>query len=72
MQPVSRKWVLGRLRQDVDRMGGQAALASEIGISRQHLSDVLAGRRLPGPAVLTRYALRSMLVYVPDEGQEAA
>lgn len=39
----------------------QKALAEELGISQQHLSDMLHGRRAPGPAVLDLLGLEGNL-----------
>lgn len=38
-------------------------LAAEIGVSRQYLSDVLAGRREAGPAILHSLGLERVVVY---------
>lgn len=44
--------VIEMLRYRVDREGTQTALSIQIGITPQYLSDVLKGRRRPGPAIL--------------------
>jgi transcriptional regulator with XRE-family HTH domain len=59
--------VLGLLRNDVERLGSQKALAEAIGIGAPYLSDVLKGNRDPGPSILKFYGLREESVYVPDE-----
>ena len=40
-------------------------LAAEIGISQQYLSDVYAGKRTIGPAILEELGLESETVYIP-------
>mgnify|MGYP001242953940 CR=1 FL=1 len=42
------------------KAGSDAALARQIGITRQALADVMSGRREPGPAVLTYLRLRKV------------
>lgn len=39
---------------------GVTALAEELGITPQHLSAVLKGRRRPGPALLEKLRLRGI------------
>lgn len=44
-------------------------LAADLGISPQHLSNVLNGRKIPGPKVLRALGYRRVMVYIqlPDE-----
>lgn len=42
------------------KAGSDAALARQIGISRQALADMMSGKRQPGPAVLTFLKLRKV------------
>ena len=58
------------LRRLAEKQGSrtQTALAEEIGISRPYLSDVLNGRRDPGPAILSFVGLE--LGYI--EAEDAA
>ena len=44
--------ILKRLRSLVTIAGSQAALAKTMGVTPSYLSDVLQGRRAPGPAIL--------------------
>ncbi|MBE7732143.1 hypothetical protein [Devosia faecipullorum] len=44
------------------KAGSDAALARQIGITRQALADVMSGRREPGPAVLGYLGLRKVAV----------
>ena len=43
--------------------GGKAALAKELGISRQYLNDVLSGYREPGKKVLDALGLERVVTY---------
>ncbi|GAB5430165.1 MAG: hypothetical protein Devi2KO_36240 [Devosia indica] len=63
-----------RLRNAVAKAGSEAALARQIGITRQSLADVMNSRREPGPAVLTFLRLRKVAtgrtLYTPvDDGK---
>ncbi|QYO78404.1 helix-turn-helix domain-containing protein [Devosia salina] len=49
-----------RLRAASRKAGSDAALARQIGITRQSLADVMSGRREPGPAVLSYLRLRKV------------
>lgn len=55
------------LRRLAKRQGDrtQRELAAEVGVSQQHLNDVLAGRRPPGPAVLNYLGLEKAYVESP-------
>lgn len=63
-----------RLSQASRKAGSDAALARQIGITRQSLADVLSGRREPGPAVLSYLHLRKVAagrtLYTPFEPDE--
>lgn len=52
------------IRLLADSMSTHKALADKIGISPQYLHDILAGKRLPGKAVLEFLKLQSMTVYI--------
>ena len=47
--------VLARM---VVKVGGQKTLATKMGVSQAYLSDILRGRRDPGPRVLAFLGLR--------------
>src|SRR5690606_34628596 len=47
-----------RLHREVQAAGSETALAERIDIKRQSLSDVLTGRREPGPAILGYLGLK--------------
>ncbi len=52
MKALTQTQLLDELRARVDSIGSQRKLAIAIGCSQQYLSDVLSGRRLPGPLIL--------------------
>lgn len=43
-------------------------MAQELGISKQYLCDVLAGRREPGPAILEAMGIKRTVRYEPTNG----
>lgn len=46
---IQKAVLLDQLRQRVRQAGTQKAFAASCGITQQYLSDVLSGRREPGP-----------------------
>ena len=60
---------MARLRQRAARAGSQAALAQQLGITPTYLSEVLGGRREPGPKFLRALGLRRVTVYLPEKGR---
>jgi hypothetical protein len=50
----------------VQAKGSQAAAAEAWGISKPYLSDILHGRRLPGPKLLKALGVRREVVYTED------
>ncbi|ACS39424.1 hypothetical protein [Methylorubrum extorquens] len=55
--------------EDAIRHAGSArAFATAKGLSHGYVSDVRAGRREPGPAVLAALGLEKRVSYVPTEG----
>lgn len=62
-----------RLMAASAKAGSDAALASQIGITRQSLADVMSGRREPGPAVLSylrpRKVATGRTLYTPVDGE---
>lgn len=51
------------LKQQVKDAGSQKQFAFRWGISQQYLTDVLKGRRMPGPKILKMLGYESMVVY---------
>lgn len=49
------------LQRLIKEEGGQNAAARKIGISHAHLSDLLKGRRAPGPKVLGPLGFRRVV-----------
>jgi len=54
---VTDSEIRDRLRRCVTLAGSQRALADKIGVSAPYLSDVLLGRRPPGPTILAYLGL---------------
>lgn len=52
-----------RLREKCDAAGSQAAWAKAHGVSAAYVSDVIAGRREPGEAILKAFKLRKIVLY---------
>jgi Helix-turn-helix len=50
----------------VRAQGSQAAAAAAWGISKPYLSDILHGRRLPGPKLLKALGVRREVRYLED------
>ncbi len=59
--------VVQRLKGECARVGSQRAWAKQAGVSEAYISDVLAGRREPGEAILTVLGLTRQVVYVETE-----
>jgi hypothetical protein len=51
------------LRSECDKAGGQKAWGDARGISAQYVSDVIAGRRLPGSKVLAALGVERVVSY---------
>ena len=51
------------LRNSVDNAGSQKALAKDLGISEQYLTDLLRGRRMPGRQVLGALGMVEVRLY---------
>jgi DNA-binding transcriptional regulator YdaS (Cro superfamily) len=52
-----------------DKLGGVRALARHLGVSPSYVSDVMTGRRAPGPDFLKAVGIRKEVVvrYVREE-----
>jgi DNA-binding transcriptional regulator YdaS (Cro superfamily) len=55
--------VLARLRAECRKAGGQRAWAALYGVSESYVSDLLHGRRKPGPRVLKALGLVVTISY---------
>ena len=64
MKPLSKADLVKMLLQRAKRAGSQQALAEALGVTPAYLSDVLGGRREPGPKILAALGLRRRVVYV--------
>lgn len=64
MATLSKVALLERLRRKAARAGSQKALAGALGVTEAYLSEVLHGRREPGPTMLRALGLRRVVVYV--------
>ena len=64
---ISQDAIVEELRLLANCMSTQAALAKRIGITPAYLSDVLTGRRNPGPKVCRFLKVKPVTVYVEDK-----
>ena len=53
------------LRRACRDAGGQAAWARRYRVSSPYITDILYGRRSPGPKVLRALGLRAVITYAP-------
>jgi transcriptional regulator with XRE-family HTH domain len=58
--------VLDALREIVKREGTMRAAAKAMGVSLSYVSDVLAGKRLPGQKILAALRLRKIVTFEAD------
>lgn len=63
-RPLSTAGVLEKLRQAVLAYGNQKAAAKAWHLSAPYLSDVLSGKRAPGPKILKVLHLKRVETYV--------
>lgn len=63
---LTQEEVVERLRRRVAERGSQHAVAVEAGVSPQHLSDVLKGKRDVGPAVLALLGVTRAIRFVAE------
>jgi transcriptional regulator with XRE-family HTH domain len=62
--PAIHDPVPDELRKRVEDSGSQKAVADELGISAQHLGDILRGRRTAGPALLEKLGFARVTMHV--------
>jgi predicted transcriptional regulator len=70
MKQLTQEEFLSLIRDDVETEGSQKALANKLEVSETYLSDVLRGRRTAGNKILSRYNLRAVTSYHPEEDKE--
>ena len=61
--------VIRLIRSRCKERGGQIYFATWADVSPAYLSDVLAGRREPGPKILAALGLSRRTVYEPTNGR---
>lgn len=64
---MTQNEVIQRIESAVEAAGSARALAEAWGVSQPYLSDVRAGKRAPGPAILVHLGLTAEQVYIPAE-----
>lgn len=67
MKPITytRDEVLGLVKAEVQRLGGQRPMARAVGLSDSFVSDVLAGKRNPcSPRILKYLGISKVVMYV--------
>jgi DNA-binding phage protein len=55
------------LRNLVEQVGSQTALAKQLGVSSQQLNDILTRRRPPQHKLLAALGFTRLITYVPPE-----
>ena len=60
---ISSREVLDRIAARIRVAGSQKAAAAALGISAQYLTDILNGRREPGPKMLKALGLERISSY---------
>jgi hypothetical protein len=58
--PMTEQDVVTLVQAEATRLGSMRALAREWGISPAYVSDLLQGRRAPGPKILGPLGLRAV------------
>lgn len=59
--------VITLLRREAD--GRQVEFALRAGVTQQYISDILRGKREPGPKILDALGLQKVIVYVEKEAK---
>lgn len=60
---MTKEQVVKRIRDKVRSCEGQTRAADSYGVTPQHLNDVLAGNRAPGPKLLKGMGLERVVTY---------
>ncbi len=64
MKRLTKTQFIDKLKAQAEAAGTQRALARSLGCSEQYLSDVLKGRRLPGPGICRRLGYEAELTFI--------
>lgn len=67
MELLNEAAVRTRVKLLADSLGGVRVLARHLGVSASYVSDVLNGRRAPGPPFLAALRLKKVVGYAPLE-----
>lgn len=49
--------LLQKMRKDVEKAGSMRKYAIKVGVTVAYISDILAGKRHPGPSIAKHYGL---------------
>jgi transcriptional regulator with XRE-family HTH domain len=63
--------VRARVKRLAENLGGVRALARHLGVSASYVSDVMNGRRAPGPPFLKALGLRKVVAYFQEKKKES-
>ena len=61
---LNRDDVIALIQELVEKEGTQSAAAAKLGIVASYMSDLLKGKRDPGPEVLNFFGLEKKIVYI--------
>lgn len=67
---VTEEQIIKMLRAYCATQGSQVAAAARLGVSVQHVNDILHGHRKPGPKILKALGLKKVVSYVRQEVEE--
>jgi transcriptional regulator with XRE-family HTH domain len=67
MEQLTKQQVQKLIRDRVEELGSQLAVAEAAGVSAAYISDILNDKREPGPTVLTWLGLEAQTVYTEAE-----
>lgn len=64
---MTKQDLLKRLRARLHSYPNQKTAAAALNITPQYLADIIAGRREPGPKLLTALGLRRAITYTEEK-----
>jgi hypothetical protein len=64
---ITEAQVLARLKYAAKSFPSDSAFARELGVSQPFLSNVMMGKKKPGPTILDYLGLKRVVVYVYKE-----